>query len=630
MPHEILVKLKEDSIGDIIQSKGLIRNIIDLVQGKVRTYLNKEINTFDWDPADFTNRSFLGDPYLLHIRVPEEIDLDYAISYLKSSPYVEYVEKNGITYISTNDTYFDQQWGLLNLEYSGRDIHAQDAWSISTGSSEIIVAVLDTGIDYNHEDLQGNLWTNPNEILDGQDNDGNTLVDDLHGWNFISGEANYLDDNNLRKDYDLEQCVPAEVYHGIHVSGIIGAVGNNGTGISGVCWNVKIMPLKTADSCGGAPFSALINALDYATNTGAFLSSNSYAGNQENLSFKAAIARAQAKSRLFIAAAGNYPTGIDLDSSKRYPVCYEYDNIVGVLATANNDYKCGFSNYGKNSVDVGAPGDNILSIKLGNAYQLHAGTSMATPFVAGAAALALGICPGLTDDRLKNLIIDGADDVSDLSNKCIAEGRLNAYNVLNALGGTTPPTPPSNLTAYPISWTHIRVQWNDNSNNEVGFEIQNKDQYQSVFLHDNCADANSTSIVSFQDSIDVTKQRTYTYRVRATNRAGISSFTNTSSASIPYTVPESPTDLEGQSPTLEQNVHIYWVNHAVNALHTYLERRIPGATGWQIIATLSYNADSYSDNSAQSGHIYEYRVRAGNPLGYSSYSNVVAIEVIEW
>ena len=226
VPHELLVKLKEDSVGDLAQSKWLVRNIINLVQGKVRTYLNKEKTAFDWDPSIFNNRSFHGDPYLIHVRVPEEIDLDYAISCLKLNPYVEYVEKNGIIHISTNDTYFDQQWGLLNLEYSGRDIHAQDAWTISTGSSEVIVAVLDTGIDYNHIDFQGNLWTNPNEISDDEDNDNNGFVDDLGGWNFVGGNANYLDDNTYKDTGS--SCEPDYyIYHGTHVSGIIGAVGNN-------------------------------------------------------------------------------------------------------------------------------------------------------------------------------------------------------------------------------------------------------------------------------------------------------------------------------------------------------------------------------------------------------------------
>ncbi|MBE3121650.1 MAG: S8 family serine peptidase [Thermoplasmata archaeon] len=537
VPHELLVKLKEDSVGDMVQSRWLIRNVVNLAQGKIKTYLHEEKDTFDWDPSVFKNRSFHADPYLLHIRVPAGIDLDYAISFLKSNPYVEYVEKNGIIRISTtpNDTYFEDQWGLLNLEYSGRDIHAEDAWDISTGNSEVIVAVLDSGIDRNHEDLQGNLWTNPNEIADDEDNDQNGFTDDLYGWDFRNGDSDPLDDNNLKYDDELGYCVSAETYHGTHVSGIIGAVGNNGKGIAGVCWNVKIMPLKISDACGSVALADATNALDYATSNGAYLSNNSYGGpvSYGNQSLKAAINRALAKNRLFVTSAGNSPTGYNIDTgTKIYPVCNDNENIVGVLATTTTDSKCSFSNYGPVSVDIGAPGDEVLSLKLGNAYQLHNGTSMASPHVAGVAALALGVCPGLTYGRLKDLIIDGADYVSGLNNKSVSEGRLNAHNVLNALGGTASPTAPSNLTAYPKSWTRIEVRWNDNSNNEQGFEIQRKDQYQSAFLHENSKDINSTSYAYFQDIIDPTLQKTYTYRVRAGNPLGYSSYSNTLSIEV--------------------------------------------------------------------------------------------------
>ncbi len=633
VPHELLVKLKEDRIGDLLQNRGLVQNVFNQLQGRIKTYLKEEKDILEWDPAVLKNRSFHADPYLFWIRVPEGIDLEYAIARLKLDPNVEYIEKNGLVRIDTDDPLFEEQWGLKNDTYSGRDIHAEDAWTISTGSSEVVVAVLDTGIDYNHIDFQGNMWTNPNEVSDGQDNDHNGFVDDLGGWNFYSGNNDYLDNNNEEYDYEEEQCVPQDIYHGTHVSGIIGAVANNEIGISGVCWNVKIMPLKTHDACGYASDADLINALDYATNNGAFLSSNSYSGDDENLSFKAAIARAQNKNRLFIAAAGNSSTGgkdIDIDKYKRYPVCYEYANIIGVLATENDDSRRNTSNYGSNSVDVGAPGADILSTKLGDGYQLHSGTSMATPFVAGTAALALGICPGLTSVRLKDLITDEADVVYNLIDKCVADGRLNAYKVLNAIEGSVSPTAPSNLIAYPKAWGLIEVRWNDNSNNEVGFEIQRKNEYQTAYLHHNSKDINSTSFAYFQDPIDTTQQRTYTYRVRTSNKAGISSFSNSYSATVHYTVPDAPIDLDGQSPTLEQNVNISWINQADNALYTFVERRIPDETDWEVIATLSYDDNAYSDNYALAGHTYEYRVRAGNPLGYSSYSNIISIEVIEW
>ncbi|GEM_PF-2079656 len=627
VPHELLVKFKEDSVGDITENRGLILNIINQVQGRIMTYLREEKETLDWDPSVVEHRSFHADPYLFHIRIPEQIDLEYALARLSLNPSIEYVEKNGIIRISTDDTYYGLQWGLHNSSYEGRDIHAEDAWTIATGSSDVVVAVIDTGVDYNHDDLQGNLWTNPNEVPDDDiDNDENGFVDDVKGWNFVSSNSDPLDDNIYERDEG--ECVLTYPYHGTHCAGIIGALGNNQLGISGVCWNIKIMPLKTHDACGGAAVDSLINAIDYATFNGAYLSSNSYHWPNNYLSLKAAISRALAKNRLFIASAGN--DGLDIDEHPRYPASYDLLNIISVLATKDTDQKRTSSNYGSDSVDIGAPGEDIYSTKLGNIYQYHSGTSMAAPFVAGTSALALGVSPGLTCSRLKGLIIDEADYVPHLAGKCVSNGRLNAYRVLDGLEGDTSPSAPTSLIAYPKAWNLIEVRWNDNSSDEIGFEIQRKDQYKSAYLHWNCKDNNSTSFAYFQDAVDTTQRRTYTYRVRASNKAGISSFSNGYSALIPYTSPDAPTDLSGQSPTLEQNVNISWTNHAVNSQYTFVGRRIPGETDWEVIGTLSYDDNAYSDNYALAGYTYQYRVRAENPLGFSSYSNTLSIEVIEW
>lgn len=613
VPHELLVKFREDVVGNLTQNKWQVQSVLNQVQGKIKTYLNEENETFDWDPAVFRNRSFHADPYLFHIRIPDGIDLEYAIARLKLFPSVEYVEKNGVHRLMTDDPLYDQQWALYNS--SNRcDIHAPEAWNISTGNSDIVVAVIDTGIIRNHEDLQANIWTNPNETSDSQDNDQNGFVDDIYGWDFASNDA-----DNTDEYYPY--------YHGTHVAGSIGAEANNDKGISGVCWDVKLMALKIFGSSGGTTDARIINAIDYATSNGAYLTNNSYGGYSESSSVKAAITRAQNKNRLFVASAGN--DSINNDQTPAYPASYDNGNIIAVLATTDEDDIANFSNYGQNSVDIGAPGVDILSAKL-SGYQSLSGTSMAAPHVTGAAALALGICPGLTYGRLKNLIVDGADYVSDLNNKCVSEGRLNAYNVLNEITGSTSPSAPSNLVAYAKAWDLIELRWNDNSNNEAGFEIQRKDQYQTAYLHWNCKDINSTAYAYVEDPISTAGQRTYTYRVRATNKAGISSFSNTYSASVPYTVPDAPTNLSGQSPVLEQNVNISWSNQAENAQYVFVERTIYGEDNWQVMATLSFNADVYSDNSAQAGYTYQYRVRAGNPVGYSSYSNTISIEVIEW
>lgn len=369
-PHELIIKLRESAIGDVIQNKRLVQNILGQVRGRITTYLNEEKDASDWDPSDFKNRSFHADPYLFHIKVPEEIDLDYAISCLEANPFVSFVEKNYIGQLTTDDTYYNQQWALSNQTYSGRDIHAEDSWAISTGSSDIVVAVIDSGVDYDHVDLQGNLWKNPNESENPNsvDDDLNGFTDDLDGWNFISGNSDISDDHthNLKVIDETPVCTPEHTYHGTHVSGIIGAVANNDEGISGVCWNVKIMPIKAFNYCGQTTTTTLVNAIDYATDNGAYVSNNSYhiEGSQ---ALSEAIERALNKNRLFVASAGN--EGNNIDANPVYPVCYDKANIVGVLATAIDDDLSEFSNYGANSVDVGAPGENILSLKPGDNYQ---------------------------------------------------------------------------------------------------------------------------------------------------------------------------------------------------------------------------------------------------------------------
>ena len=620
VPNEVLVRFKEVVIGDFRENKWLIRNVIKSVQGKIKTYLKQEKNTYDWEPTIFTHRSFIGDPYSFHLKVPEYIGAERAIEFLRSVPYVDYAEKNGILHVQTenppNDTYFEsEQWNLLVID-------CLEAWSIFTGSADVVVAVLDSGVDFEHEDLQNRIWTNPNDdTTDEEDNDNNGFEDDLHGWDFVDSD-NDPDD---------------ELDHGTHVSGIMGAQGNNELGISGVCWNVKIMPIRVLDNDGTTNDARLANGLDYTTQNGAFLSNISIGGPGSSSVLQAALGRALNKSKLVVAAAGNSSINNDTNPDRIYPASYSTNNIISVLSTTENDALSSFSNYGQQTVDLGAPGGEsgygdatIFSTLPGDYYNYRYGTSYAAPQVTGVAALALGMCPGLTYGQLKSLILNGVDEISSLNNKCVSEGRLNAYNVLNALGGSISPGAPSGLNAQPTAWNIILLHWSDNSNNELGFEIQRKDQYQSVFIHDNCSASNSTSTVSFQDkSIDPTDERTYTYRVRATNAAGVSSFTDTASASVPATLPSAPSDLEAPA-AVYPTVHLAWCDNATNEFQFSLERRISGYGHWSVIASPGANYTSHIDSNVQVGNTYDYRIRATNPVGNSSYSNVVTVEVVDW
>jgi len=341
---------------------------------------------------------------------------------------VEYAEPNYFVHscLSPDDPLYPQLWGLNNLGqtvgFPGADIDAPDAWDIQTGAPSIIIAVIDTGIDYNHEDLSSNIWTNPGEIPDnGIDDDGNGFIDDVCGWDFVNGDNDPMDDNS----------------HGTHCSGTIAAAGNNGTGVVGVNWSARIMPVKFLDAAASGTTTNAILAIQYATQMGAGIMSNSWGGYGYSQALKDAIAAAHEAGVVFVAAAGN--NGSNNDLMPHYPSSYEVPNIIAVAATDYNDELALFSNYGLNSVDLGAPGVLILSTVLDNNYTYKSGTSMATPYVAGVAALLATEDPGLTNEEIKAGILNSVDLLPSLMGKTVSEGRLNAYS---ALIGPIPPLPP--------------------------------------------------------------------------------------------------------------------------------------------------------------------------------------------
>lgn len=318
-----------------------------------------------------------------------------------------------------DDPYFPQQWSLHNTGQTGgtpdADIDAPEAWQISTSACDILVAVIDTGVDYTHPDLACNIWTNPGEIpSNGLDDDGNGYVDDVHGYDFCNYDPDPMDDHS----------------HGTHVSGSIGACTDNGTGVSGVSWCVQIMALKFLDAGGGGYTSDAIAAIEYATMMGAKLSNNSWGGGGYSEALRDAIANADAAGILFIAAAGNYAANNDI--TPFYPASYDLPNIISVAATECSDYLASFSHWGPTTVDLGAPGVGIMSTLPGGGYSGPdwCGTSMATPHVSGAAALVWGTNPSLTHYCVKAQLLSTVDQVPGLEGKVVSGGRLNLNNAL--------------------------------------------------------------------------------------------------------------------------------------------------------------------------------------------------------
>ncbi|MFO1062485.1 MAG: S8 family serine peptidase [Pirellulales bacterium] len=318
-----------------------------------------------------------------------------------------------------NDPSYTSEWGLENNGVGGKldaDIDASEAWDYGTSSS-VVVAVIDSGVDYNHQDLAANIWTNSREIAgNGKDDDGNGYVDDVRGWNFVSNNNNPMDDNG----------------HGTHVAGTIGAVGNNGIGVTGIAWNVKIMALKFLDSTGSGLLSDAVSAIDYARVNGAKIINASWGGDGFSSALQAAIQRFQNAGGIFVTAAGN--DALNNSTSASYPANYALSNVISVAASTQSDTLASFSNYGSN-VDIAAPGVNILSTVPNNSYARYSGTSMATPHVAGAMALLWGQSPSLTASQLIDLVMNNTDNVLVGPTQ---HGRLNLGKAAAALHGSRP------------------------------------------------------------------------------------------------------------------------------------------------------------------------------------------------
>ena len=367
----------------------------------------------------------------LHLKLPAGVTTEEAMAALAKDERVEFAVPNN-TYplpetkdepgsfspdtSAPNDLHKDL-YGLHNTGQTGgkvdSDIDAPEAWAIHTGRTQAqggpIIAVIDTGIDYNHPDLKANLWTNPGEIAgDGIDNDGNGVVDDVHGFNAADNNGNPMDTQG----------------HGTHVAGTIGAVGNNGTGVVGVNQNANIMAVKIFGD-NGASAASIINGIQYASRMGARVANNSWGGGGPNEGIKEAFAQSPT---LHMLSAGN--NGTDNDPNPRFPGDYDLPNFVRVAAVDHSDNIASFSNYAKLTVELGAPGVKTLSTVPGGGYGAKSGTSMATPHVTGAAGLIASAHPELTNAQLKKVLMDGTDQVASLQEKTITGGRLNVFNSL--------------------------------------------------------------------------------------------------------------------------------------------------------------------------------------------------------
>jgi subtilisin family serine protease len=286
------------------------------------------------------------------------------------------------------------------------------------------VAVVDSGVDGTHPDLAPNMWTNPNETPgNGQDDDGNGLIDDTRGWDWVGKDNDPNDENG----------------HGTHVAGIVGARGNNAAGVTGVNWEVRLMPLRVLDAAGSGWTSDVAEAFAYAGEMGVDVVNASLAGNAFSEVLLDSIAASP--GTLFVVAAGNESRDVGLTPS--YPCSYPLPNIICVAATGQSNQLSSYSNFGSASVDLAAPGDAILSTWPGGTYNEGWGTSSATPHVAGVAALLGAQHPEASADRIRTAILAGAEPLGALAGRTVTGGRLNAAGAFQQMGDMVPEEQPT-------------------------------------------------------------------------------------------------------------------------------------------------------------------------------------------
>ena len=362
------------------------------------------------------------------------------IDALRANPDIEFVEPNYVLGIVTtpNEPWFPSLWALFNngqtingsVSLAGADIRATDAWSVTTRTRDSVVGVVDSGIDYRHPDLAANIWTAPRAFSVTLGGIVITCAAGTHGFNAIDNTCDPFDDHS----------------HGTHVAGTIGAVGNNGFGVTGVNWTASMMGLKFLSAAGSGTTANAIKAIEFAIQAKAALGadanvrilSNSWGGGGYSQSLRNAIDAANASNMLFVAAAGN--SAMNNDAAPQYPSSYATANMISVAATTNRDQRASFSNWGATSVHLGAPGQAILSTVPNNGYASYSGTSMATPHVAGAAALVLAACP-MTTAELRIALLNTVDPLTAMAGITTTGGRLNVNAAVRAC-----PLGPSSLT----------------------------------------------------------------------------------------------------------------------------------------------------------------------------------------
>jgi len=444
--NQIVIKVKEGIKLDINENNGFITTGIESINK-----LNNKYNLVDIkesflsiiQPKNSKLSSKVGIDRIFTLNFENDIDIKNAIEDYKKNPLIEDADFSGIGFgcIIPSDPNFNKQWGFHNTGQSGgtldADIDAPEGWDIELGNLNVIIAIVDSGIDYNHEDLKTRIWINTGEDLNGNyqvdpsdfngiDDDGNGFIDDIRGWDFVNNDNNPLDDHTSS--------------HGTHCAGVAGANTNNNIGVSGTLWACQLMPVKSMYWNNNILWSDAGPGIVYAADNGADVISMSFSGSLDNITLEAACNYAYSSGCVLIAAIGNHGS-----TSPKIPA--KYSTTIAVGATDRNDNRWSSSGKG-NHIDVVAPGVEIFSTLRNNQYGFDTGTSMATPMVAGLAGLLVAQDPSNTNVDIERIItLTAEDQVGPPSEDFpgfdinFGNGRINAYAAL--YGAPLTPSKPS-------------------------------------------------------------------------------------------------------------------------------------------------------------------------------------------
>lgn len=520
----------------------------------------------------------------------------------------------------SNDPESSKLWGLNNQGQvingvagtPDADIDLPEALAHATVQTQVVVGIVDTGIDYNHPDLRDNMWKNPGEIAgNNRDDDGNGFIDDVYGFNFVNNTGNPMDDDE----------------HGTHVAGTIAASLNNSQGVAGIASGAaKLMAIKFLDANGSGTYANAIRALNYATmmsSRGVNLKvlNNSWGGYGTVPALEDAVNATNAAGMLFVASAGNESNDND-GEFKAIPASYAASNIISVAATNNLDELASFSNYGVTTVDLAAPGVGILSTTPGNRYQSFNGTSMAAPHVAGALALAWACHPDKTSTEIQDALFGSVDALDSLDGAVATGGRLNVNNLLTALEDPIllAPLAPANLVVTNAGTDFIVLEWTDSSDNEESFSIEIS------------TDGGETWDLIGILELDTTTARiaglesgsTYQFKVYASNSVGDSDSSNIAeAATLPLPeVPAGPSDLTVDG-IGSQFVDLSWFDESDNEDSFLIEISRNGGNTWESVMSLDADSTEARVGGLASATSYQFRVVAQNQVGRSEASNIV-------